>query len=114
MLQRVLAACPIVVLALGCASPTLPLPPPLLPSVSAGPDADHIKLTATCNYPERFATIVVTNENPSVSPDLAVGGAIADKCGAWSTTVYAHRGDPLVIIYLVNGTDVSQPASITP
>jgi hypothetical protein len=28
-----------------------------------------------------------------------VGGAIANTCGAWQTTMYAHSGDALVITY---------------
>ena len=35
-----------------CASPTLPLPPPEAPTQTAGPDADHVKLSAACGGAE--------------------------------------------------------------
>jgi hypothetical protein len=112
MLRRLLAASLVVALALACASPTLPLPPPLAPTVSPGPDADHVKLTATCNYPERNVVIVVINENPNVARDLAVGGALTDPtCGSWDATVYAHSRDWLVITYQLGG-QTSQPTLV--
>jgi hypothetical protein len=112
MLRRMIAASPIVLVAVACASPTLPLPPPLVPTISAGPDADHLKLTATCNYPERNSVIIVINENPGVPPGEAVGGALTDMCGAWSTIVFAHTGDLLDITYQLDGTVISQPAFV--
>jgi len=81
----------------GCASPTLPLPPPALPTVAAGPDANHVRLSSTCGGVEGYALIVIVNENPAVPGDQAVGGSIADACGAWDATVYAHAGDVLDI-----------------
>jgi hypothetical protein len=119
MLRRLLAASPVVVLALACASPTLPLPPPLWPSISPAPplatgmpDNDHVTLTAACNVPERNAVIVVINEGAGVPADRAVGGALTNACGGWDSVVYAHSGDPLVITYQVGG-QISQPTVIT-
>ena len=91
-----------------CASPTLPLPPPMAPEVSAGTDADHIKLTAGCQGTEAGAIIVIVNTNPSVPGDEAVGGAVADACGAWDADVYAHAGDLLQITADIGDTR-SQP-----
>ncbi len=81
----------------GCESPTLPLPPPSLPTIAPGPDADHVALSAACGGAEPDAVIVIINTNPSVPPDKAVGGSIANGCGAWDATVYAHVGDYLQI-----------------
>jgi hypothetical protein len=82
-------------LGVACASPTLPLPPPEAPTQMAGVDADHVKLTAGCGGAQGGALIIIVNEN--VAPDLAVGGSIANGCGAWDASVYAHTGDVLQI-----------------
>ena len=81
----------------GCASPTLPLPPPVAPAMAAGPDANHVTLSATCGGAQSNSVIVVINTNPNVLADEAVGGSIANYCGAWDATVYAHVGDYLQI-----------------
>jgi len=101
MFGRLLVASTLV-WAVGCASPTLPLPPPLAPTITNGPDADHITLTATCNPPERSSVILIINENPAVEGGKAVGGALTNGCGGWNTVVYAHSGDRLDITYLLN------------
>jgi hypothetical protein len=89
------------------------LPPPLAPTVSAGPDADHVTLTAACNPPEGGAVIVIINTTSGVPMDRAVGGALTNSCGAWDAVVYAHSGDQLSITYEVNG-QTSLPTSISP
>jgi hypothetical protein len=114
MLRRVpavglVAVC--VAAALACASPTLPLPPPLLPTESKGPDADHVRLSAPCGGAEPDAVIIIVNENPSIPGDLAVGGALASGCGQWDAIVYAHPGDFLSITQ-EQGTAASTPTSV--
>jgi hypothetical protein len=115
MLRRLVAAGPIFALVLACASPTLPLPPPLAPTISAGPDADHVKLVATCNVSERNVPILVITEamgGASVPLDQAVGGALTDPtCGSWDAIVYAHTGNALVITYQLDG-QISQPTIV--
>jgi hypothetical protein len=109
MLRRPLAASSAAVLALACASPTLPLPPPETPTITLGPDADHVTLTATCNYPEHNTDIYIVNEN---APNDKRGGiATADDCGAWHAIVYAHPRDPISITYILNG-EMSLPTLI--
>jgi hypothetical protein len=97
--------------AAGCESPTLPLPPPALPTVAAGPDANHVRLSSTCGGVESFALVVIVNENIAIPGDQAVGGSIADGCGAWDATVYAHRGDELDITQQL-GTNASTPVRV--
>jgi hypothetical protein len=80
-----------------CASPTLPLPPPLAPTQTETADADHVKLAAPCGGAEPSALIVILNTNPSLAGDMAVSGSLANNCGAWDAIVYAHRGDVLSI-----------------
>ena len=84
--------------ALACASPTLPLPPPEAPTQTAGVDADHIKLTAGCGGAQSGAIILIINQTlETTAMDMAVGGSIANGCGAWDSTVLAHTGDSLAI-----------------
>lgn len=100
MLRRLLAVGPGAVLVaslLACESPTLPLPPPAVPTEAAGPDADHVRLSSTCGGAEPYAIIIVVNENINVPGDKAVGGSIADGCGGWDAVVYAHSGDVLQV-----------------
>jgi hypothetical protein len=96
---------------LSCDSPTLPLPPPGLPNITAGADADHITLSSLCGGVEGNAVVVVLNDNPKVANDLAVSGARANDCGAWDATVYAHTGDVLEISQLF-GTLASPPTQL--
>jgi hypothetical protein len=95
----------------GCLSPTLPLPPPDLPTLEAGTDADHVKLVAGCGDAESNAIIVIVNSNAAVPGDLAVSGARANDCGAWDADVYAHSGDALDITQEF-GNVVSTPTVI--
>jgi hypothetical protein len=105
------------VLAVACASPTLPLPPPLAPSFGVSPDADHVQLDADCNSSEANSVIVVVNDargadgGPSVPLDRAVGGALANACGGWDAVVYGHAGDPLDITYQL-GAQTSLPTRV--
>jgi hypothetical protein len=81
--------------ALACASPTLPLPPPEAPEILAGMDADHVELVSGCGGAEDDAMIYIVNQNLSAVPPGAV--ARATDCGAWNAQVYAHKGDVLDI-----------------
>jgi hypothetical protein len=77
-----------------CAAPTLPLPPPSLPTVAATEEPGKVRL-ASVRGAEPHALIVVYNRNPEVPLDRRVGGAQADDEGSWSCEVYASRGDYL-------------------
>jgi hypothetical protein len=98
MLRRVFLALPVALacLAGGCNSPTLPLPPPALPSVQAATDPAKVHLSSTYGA-EANAVIVIVNTNPAVPGDKNVGGATADGNGSWFTDVYATNGDSLEI-----------------
>jgi hypothetical protein len=94
--RYVFFACVAPALAGACAAPTIPLPPPSLPSVSAGSTPDKVKLTSVRGV-EPHALVVVYNRNPSVPLGQRVGGAEADEHGSWETEVYAKSGDVLDI-----------------
>jgi hypothetical protein len=97
MLRRLLAVGPVVACALACASPTLPLPPPVAPTIARLADGVHVRLSSGCGGVEDDAVVIVVNENPTVPGDQAVGGAIATPCGSWDATVTAQSGDVLSI-----------------
>ncbi len=88
----------------GCASPTLPLPPPEEPTLSSGEDGDHVNLSAPCGGAEPSAEVIVLNTNPTVANDEALTGTVADTCGAWEVlNVFAHEGDVLQITQTFGG-----------
>lgn len=97
-----------VLLAISCASPTLPLPPPEAPTQTEGVDAEHVQLSAGCGGALDGALIVIVNLN--IAPDMAVGGAIATDCGSWDSSVLAHSGDALTITQTADQT-TSPPAT---
>ena len=99
MLRRLLAVGRLMAplaLAVACASPTLPLPPPSAPTQEPGPDAAHIRLVAACGGAEPDASIAIRNNN---NPrDLAGVLVVADGCGAWDApAVLAKKDDVLEI-----------------
>jgi hypothetical protein len=100
MVRRVLAAVLLLAgsaLVLGCASPTLPLPPPEIPNQGLGTDKDHVLLTAGCGGAKDGAEIIVVNTNTTVPALEQIRGAFASSCGAWQVEIWAHKGDTLDI-----------------
>lgn len=75
-----------------CTSPTLPLPPPTLPTISTGtePNTFHLKSDRGA-LPN--ALIVVVNRNESLPRDQRVEGTIADANGSWDLDIKATPGD---------------------
>jgi hypothetical protein len=114
MLRRLLAVAPFAALTLacvaflGCASPTLPLPPPAAPTVTAGADANHFKLSSACGGVEGGVTVIIENTDTALPSDQRISGAIASPCGSWDAIVYGNRGDVLNITQ-DDGSVVSSP-----
>ena len=75
----------------GCNSPTLPLPPPSLPDVSAAGEG-KVHLASTRGV-EPNAIVILFNRNPAVPLDLRVTGVQADGEGSWAQTITASHGD---------------------
>ena len=92
-----------------CASPTLPLPPPSLPSVSRT-DATHVTLSSKEGV-EANAIIVIYNRNPAVSLQQRVSGVQADANGSWEQTIEATVGD-VVDVTQEFGTTQSPPTTV--
>ncbi len=102
---------------MGCASPTLPLPPPSPdPTQTAGIDADHVVLTAVCGSVDPDVYVDIINLGHAGGSPIPAGqtGVIvtATSCGAYQATVFAHQYDKLEITYQEN-LQVSLPQMVT-
>jgi len=83
-------------LALACTSPTLPLPPPALPSVTVGSTPGTYKLSSLQGT-EPNALIIIVNRNTDLPRNKRVTGTIADGQGSWDVDVVANPDDTLDI-----------------
>jgi hypothetical protein len=98
-------------LVLSCASPTLPLPPPSLPSIAPSSTPGKFHLSSD-HGAEPNAIILIYNRNPSVPLDQRVSGAQADAVGTWDADVQASAGDYLDISQEF-GTTRSPPITVS-
>ncbi len=98
-----------VAFAVACASPTLPLPPPSVPSISQT-DATHVTLSSVRGV-EANAIVVIYNRNPAVTLQERVTGVQADTDGSWTQTIVASQGD-IVDITQEFGTTQSPPTTV--
>jgi hypothetical protein len=80
------------VLAAACTSPTLPLPPPALPTITAGSAPNTFRLTSDRGALPN-ALIVAVNRNEAVPRNQRVVGTIADVQGSWELVMTATSGD---------------------
>lgn len=97
-------------LLVSCATPTLPLPPPLEPSAGALTNG-QVHLVGGPGSVSGNALVVVVNYDTSIPGDERVGGAVADNTGAWDAWVYAKSGDVLDVTQQV-GTETSPPVEV--
>jgi hypothetical protein len=88
------------VVALGCTSPTLPLPPPSAPSETAGTEPGTYVLTGSGAVPGAFLFVY----DASAPTDQIVGTVVA-KDGTWTVTVTATKGDVVQIWQETGGSD---------
>lgn len=93
-MRRVLALSALA-LALSCASPTLPLPPPAVPTVTSAQNG-MVHLVSRGGA-EPNAIIIILNHDPAVPLDKRVSGSQADGNGTWDADVVATTGDVLEI-----------------
>lgn len=98
-------------LAFACASPTLPLPPPALPTVSVGTEPSTYRLASDKGALPN-ALVVVVNRNPSLSLDARVDGTFADELGSWQIEIPGQAGD-IVDISQESGDQSSPVTSVT-
>jgi hypothetical protein len=99
-------------LLIACASPTLPLPPPALPSfTNTGLAVGEVELSSVSGA-EPNALIVIYNQGSEVPDDKRVGGAQADGDGSWNAVITGQTGDYLEIFQII-GTETSTPVSVS-
>ena len=91
-LLRAFGVCAVLV---ACTSPTLPLPPPALPTISVSetnPQAYHLKSEqGTIGG----ALVIAVNRDTTMKPEERVSGTIADGDGTWEMDVLGKPGDVL-------------------
>jgi hypothetical protein len=92
----------------GCTSPTLPLPPPEVPSLSLGPNAGKVHLHSDQGATPN-ALIIAFNVNPNLPRTDRVTGTQADDRGSWDMDVSASPGD---VIEITQETDNTRSPSI--
>ncbi|HVH44642.1 MAG TPA: hypothetical protein VM925_19945 [Labilithrix sp.] len=96
---------------IACTSPTLPLPPPSLPTVSAGSEPNTFRLKSDKGALPN-ALIIVVNRNPSLSRDERVEGTLADEQGSWDLEIVGRTGD-VVDVSQEHGDTQSGTTSVT-
>ena len=114
MIRRALylfgAAC--VAVSLACNSPTLPLPPPALPTVTDIANGT-VHLSSTKGV-ESNAIVVLYNRNPTVPLNKRVSGSQADGEGTWEQTIFASPGDVVDITQEFGSTRSTQTSVTIP
>lgn len=98
-------------LGVACTSPTLPLPPPSMPTIAVGSEPNTFRLTSDRGALPN-ALIVVVNRNESMPRNDRVTGTIADAQGSWQLEVVGIAGD-VVDISQEDGTTRSPATTIT-
>jgi hypothetical protein len=101
----------VIALVIGCTSPTLPLPPPALPSISIGTEPNTFRLSSEHGALPN-ALIVTVNRNDALARDLRVEGTIADEQGSWELLVHGSAGD-IVDVSQQSGSSQSSPVTVT-
>ncbi|MBX3231636.1 MAG: hypothetical protein KIT84_23585 [Labilithrix sp.] len=109
--RRWLARALMIVAVAACTSPTLPLPPPALPTISAGTEPNSYTLRSERGAIPN-ALLVAVSRNETLLPEERVNGTIANAEGTWEMTV---KGQPQDVIDLTqdSGTGTSPSIAIT-
>ena len=97
-----------VVAATACASPTLPLPPPTVPS--ALPAGEGRYTLRAVRGVEPNAVVVIYNNNTALSLSERAEATVADGEGTWEETITAYPGD-LIDVTQEFGTTRSAPVT---
>lgn len=79
---------------LACTSPTLPLPPPSLPTITTGESAQAYHLKSDRGT-IAHALVIAVNRDQTMKPEERVSGTIADENGSWEMDVLGKAGDVL-------------------
>ena len=96
--------------AVACASPTLPLPPPDSPQLTAGGQPGIVHLHGNAGSAEPGALVLVINDNAGLT-DRGVVSEVAPD-GSWDADIAAVNGDVLTITQGFGKTS-STPLKVT-
>lgn len=94
-----------------CTSPTLPLPPPALPTISTSAQADSFHLKSERGTIAN-ALVITVSRNTTLTAEQRVSGTIADSDGSWEMDVVGQPGDVLDLSQ-ESGSERSAPISVT-
>jgi hypothetical protein len=98
------------VIAAGCLSPTLPLPPPEVPTQQMV-DSTHVSLTSGCGGVQNNAWVQVINSSEAAPGGRMIGVVEqATGCGSWSATIFAQTRD---VLQLTQSTDTQDGLPLT-
>ncbi len=96
-------------LAVGCLSPTLPLPPPAAPSVTSPDATGYVTLTAGAHGAQPDALVFCINSRTNHGDDTYAGND-----GSYTMRVQANSQDHLLIGQLVNQQESDTVEVIVP
>lgn len=96
---------------LACTSPTLPLPPPALPTISTGESVQSYHLKSEHGSIAN-ALVIAVNRDATLKPEDRVAGTIADANGSWEMDVVGKPGDVLDLSQ-ESGSDRSPSIDVT-
>ncbi|WP_394820987.1 hypothetical protein [Pendulispora albinea] len=90
---HVLFSALVVLLVAACASPTLPLPPPAIPSIAPAGEGQYALRSEHGVEPN--AVVVILNNNQTLPLNKRAAATLANAEGTWEQVVYASPGDVL-------------------
>ena len=98
-----------------CSTPTLPLPPPTEPSITASSIPSKVHLHGVQSVASN-ALVIAFNQNPAIARTDRVTGTQADAAGTWDMDVTASPKDVIEITQETGDTrspsiDVTVPAA---
>jgi hypothetical protein len=96
-------------LAAACNSPSLPLPPPLMPTQSASSDGNPEKVRLSGEG--AIAGSLLITYNPSQPLDRRIAGTEVPSDGKWALDVWARKGE-VVELWQEVGTERSGSISV--
>lgn len=94
-----------------CVSPTLPLPPPALPTISLGQSEQAYHLKSERGTIAN-ALVIAVNRDLNLPAEQRVSGTIADANGTWEMDVIGKAGDVLDLSQ-ESGSDRSPSIDVT-
>jgi hypothetical protein len=97
--------------AAACTSPTIPLPPPALPSITSNAQSATFHLSSDRGALPN-ALVLSISRNTALNPEDRVRGTFADTQGSWALDVLGISGDVLDVSQ-ESGSESSSSVSVT-